>query len=1318
MATQETSLKRYIEELSTTNTDYKFPQQAINQAESLKSLSSDLYTDNIRFIYELIQNADDAAAKHATLAILNKKYLIIAHDGKPFDEKDLRGLCGINNGTKKKDLDKTGYKGLGFKAVFGKSNNVIIYSNGEYFRFNSSYRIKWNEQWGTENQEIWEKENDRQFIYPWQINPIWTNEDEIPTFIIDFFRSSKIPVHVANIILLNNAAEICQAIEQLKQQPHMFLFLRHISQMAFRTETSDIVSIECDANHGSKKIYYNQKIHSQWIIKRLELGVPKLIRQNLIADCKVPDKLRGIKKAEMLFAAKYKDSIIDENGKITHTSTIDRLQDKESHLFSYLPTKIVDYTFPILINANFLTNANREQIHTDSSWNQWLFQKIGSEIFKWIKELVRNDQFRFEAYRLIPIKLNLTNNCLSEQFDKSFDKAVKDCDFILDREDKNQLRVDEVIMDLTSLSRQSSFISTNSMRQYVINHYKKSTFQCAEQPFIDFDSNLYRLGVRQFNWQNCIEMFKTDEFLRTHSIEQNKLMIGYFYSKLSKGEVADDIGIKIEQIPFLMDQNNRLQTIKNIYFPGETFGDGETSYSFVNIKIFKWLNEDKHQDIKQWLQTLGVIERTDLTYLYKTIIPNASTYITSENAMKTIKMLFVLFQNNLIVKKELDQLRQLKLLTTQGNFISAERCFFSDEFKPRLTLEEYLKTKEDIFLSFNYVTKDILKNKNESVAEWRRFFSMLGVRDELHIVEFPQKLTIDEAAQHGFCLKYLLKKFEVYHTIEAYSGIKTITFLNYTKDDYEFSKYFWSYVIKNIKVNDFEQNTKIYWGHSYMSGAINGTQIKYPNYIEWFIKNNTCIPTTLNTCELSSNVFVDDQEIKEFCNQYMPFPSISISPDNSDWSRFLNFKPKPLLIDYLNLFEKFRQDENNSKDCLNRIQMIYSYILKHIALYTESEAKTINSQARKIYLLGENNQWKLAKDLYVYVESKGEHSNLNDAVPCLKLNLKNKTHPNLKKFLDLFQINSIKLNDLHLQDEKSTPAEQFREKLIEISPYLKQWLKLFDYSSDDISSIDKILQQDIHFKESDYLKLFYKEKFIQETNVYHNINNQHLYVTRPWHGETTLIDLPNRLCQLLNIQGFEDKLRFLLKAQKDEIIKHFKKFSIEVPTHKDIVRLQMPSKSDSSSLFIKQSNDENLIPIEEIDVSDMITPNLESMQNHSHGKGYYGEQMVYRYLQKKYSSKPGVSVKWLNQDDESHFPHDIELIKDKKQYYIEVKSTEINDNHMFQLSFSQIAAILEHNTYYSIYRVYINAKKLCVLNNIRQRLNKEELSCTMTINIR
>ncbi|CAF4226698.1 unnamed protein product, partial [Rotaria magnacalcarata] len=80
MTTNETSLRQCIEELSAKNTDYKFPEQAINQAESLKSLSSDLYTDNIRFIYELIQNADDAQARNIYLTILEEKYFIIAHN--------------------------------------------------------------------------------------------------------------------------------------------------------------------------------------------------------------------------------------------------------------------------------------------------------------------------------------------------------------------------------------------------------------------------------------------------------------------------------------------------------------------------------------------------------------------------------------------------------------------------------------------------------------------------------------------------------------------------------------------------------------------------------------------------------------------------------------------------------------------------------------------------------------------------------------------------------------------------------------------------------------------------------------------------------------------------------------------------------------------------------------------------------------------------------------------------------------------------------------------------------------------------------------
>ncbi len=283
--------------------------------------------------------------------------------GNVFDEKDLQGLCGVNNGTKKKDLDKTGYKGLGFKAVFGKSDKVIIYSNEEYFRFDSSYKIKWNKEWGTNDQQTWEKENDRQFIYPWQINPVWTDQNEIPNFIKDFLNPRREQIHVANIIELNNVEEIRLAIDQLKEQPYMFLFLRSISEMTFFTESTDVISIDRDLNFGLKKIYFNKKVVSQWIIKRIGLDVPNDIREKLANDSKAPDKLRSTKKAEVFFAAKYKDPIIDQDEIVVNPGGIEKLRDQESILFSYLPTKILEYKFPVLINANFLTNVNREQIH-------------------------------------------------------------------------------------------------------------------------------------------------------------------------------------------------------------------------------------------------------------------------------------------------------------------------------------------------------------------------------------------------------------------------------------------------------------------------------------------------------------------------------------------------------------------------------------------------------------------------------------------------------------------------------------------------------------------------------------------------------------------------------------------------------------------------------------------------------------------------------------------------------------------------------------------------------------------------------------------
>ena len=70
-------LKQVINDLFDDNTDYKNPGQDTNQASSLTSLSTDLYTDSKRFVYELLQNADDSGATEVVVTFDKQKYINI-----------------------------------------------------------------------------------------------------------------------------------------------------------------------------------------------------------------------------------------------------------------------------------------------------------------------------------------------------------------------------------------------------------------------------------------------------------------------------------------------------------------------------------------------------------------------------------------------------------------------------------------------------------------------------------------------------------------------------------------------------------------------------------------------------------------------------------------------------------------------------------------------------------------------------------------------------------------------------------------------------------------------------------------------------------------------------------------------------------------------------------------------------------------------------------------------------------------------------------------------------------------------------------------
>jgi hypothetical protein len=102
----------------------------------LRELVEELYPDKAHFIYELLQNAEDAGAKHVEFR-LKADQLVFAHDGRSFSEDDVWGITNIGKGTKREDDDKIGRFGVGFKAVFAYSETPSVWSPTFNFRISN-----------------------------------------------------------------------------------------------------------------------------------------------------------------------------------------------------------------------------------------------------------------------------------------------------------------------------------------------------------------------------------------------------------------------------------------------------------------------------------------------------------------------------------------------------------------------------------------------------------------------------------------------------------------------------------------------------------------------------------------------------------------------------------------------------------------------------------------------------------------------------------------------------------------------------------------------------------------------------------------------------------------------------------------------------------------------------------------------------------------------------------------------------------------------------------------------------------------------------
>jgi hypothetical protein len=95
-----------------------------NKGEINLDIFEDFYPDKAHFVYELLQNAEDAGATEITFTLTPEK-LVCEHNGRAFTLADVTSITGLHDSTKANAQDKIGKFGVGFKSVFGLYTGAV-----------------------------------------------------------------------------------------------------------------------------------------------------------------------------------------------------------------------------------------------------------------------------------------------------------------------------------------------------------------------------------------------------------------------------------------------------------------------------------------------------------------------------------------------------------------------------------------------------------------------------------------------------------------------------------------------------------------------------------------------------------------------------------------------------------------------------------------------------------------------------------------------------------------------------------------------------------------------------------------------------------------------------------------------------------------------------------------------------------------------------------------------------------------------------------------------------------------------------------------
>ena len=316
-------------------------------------LLANRYDDRTHFIFELLQNAEDALAKHGGWEgqrgvefSLSSDALSVTHFGKPFDERDVRGVCGIGESTK--DLTSIGRFGIGFKSVYAFTDSPEIHSGSEHFAIDS-------------------------FVWPRAV------------------AGASLPPEqtVIRLPFLSNdstaATQILAGLQRLG--PRTLLFLREIDEISWTNA------------EGASGMYLRGRPRS------LSNGARQV---QVIGQDKTTD---DVEEEQWLIFSRPVSNKGDEVGHIElafaleeratgQGSSVRRIAD--SPLVVFFPT-VLSTNLGFLVQGPYRTTLSRDNVPESDPWNQYLVRKTSVLLVDALRELRNLGLLDVSALRSLPL---------------------------------------------------------------------------------------------------------------------------------------------------------------------------------------------------------------------------------------------------------------------------------------------------------------------------------------------------------------------------------------------------------------------------------------------------------------------------------------------------------------------------------------------------------------------------------------------------------------------------------------------------------------------------------------------------------------------------------------------------------------------------------------------------------------------------------------------------------------------------------------------------------------------------------------------------